>query len=89
MENCVPKCVNVFVGEFTPQIRAVNMFHHEKTQIYVPERTCRDIETRTDYWQCSECGVQLENPYECPTLWDGYRATSPLFCPNCGARVVY
>lgn len=61
---------------------------HVTVTRYVKERTCHDVETRSGFWQCSECGVQLDNPYECPTLWDGYKATVPSFCPGCGAKVV-
>lgn len=52
------------------------------------EKTCKDVEPRAGYWECSECGVQLENPLECPTLWLDGKAICPSFCPNCGAKVV-
>lgn len=87
MENCVPKCVNVFVGEFTPQLRAVNMFHHEKTQIYVPERTCKNLATRDDGFNCSECNCEVVG-----CMVDDFGSfDNPLlfsYCPNCGAKVV-
>lgn len=68
MESCVPKCVNVFVGEFTPQIRAVNMFHHEKTLIYVPESTCLechdDCINKGDTWgECWHCARNHDDNY--------------------------